>query len=557
MPKIDLHYQLNFVLNSINRLQSIQDSESISPSFGSFCYPYWRDKVSDFSDARYQEAGATMLLLKHDKFNRFRNKFDCLDHKSLYSSFASALFFLDKIQNKDGSFDEWYKGEHGFAATEFNIIAYGLACYFLKDKIKKKEIDLLISVINKAANWLTVNNDFTKSNHQAAAGAALIISYQVTKNSKFKISAKEKIDSILKKQKKEGWFSEVGGMDLGYCSVLLDYIMLYQYFSKDRSVLIPMKKLFFFIKNFIQPDFSILKEAGLCLNPYVSRTGFLLLSKFDNRIKNFFYFLQSKEPTFKSVSAFLSDDLRLCRWSYLPIINYLLLEESSKVKKEKGCYIDFFKFGWKVFNDSKLSTYKSKNLNIFFSAAGGGVMRAFDSKKLIFEDLGYYIKFKDKKYCHNGYDRFRSIKYKKNGISFVTNFGLTRFFFPTFVSKIILRIICKSAFLSKISRSIIDFIRVKKQTALNQSSAPLSSKISGFLLSRSISINEKTIFILDKINIPFEISNSSLQINYSSNIKQKNIKNDEFLSKEFFIKKKIDLDINLLSVETSNKNIFN
>ena len=86
----------------------------------------------------------------------------------------------------------------------------------------------------------------------------------------------------------------------------------------------------------------------------MSRTGFLLLSKFDNRIKNFFYFLQSKEPTFKSVSAFLSDDLRLCRWSYLPIINYLLLEESSKVKKEKGCYIDFFKFGWKVFNDSKL-----------------------------------------------------------------------------------------------------------------------------------------------------------------------------------------------------------
>lgn len=557
MSNMDINYQLKFILNSINRLQQIQDSESISPSFGSFCYPYWRDKVSDFSDARYQEAGATMLLLKHDKFNNFRNKFDCLDQRSLYSSFASALLFLDKIQNKDGSFDEWYKGEHGFAATEFNIIAYGLAYYFLKNKIKKRELNLLIKIINKAANWLIKNNDFTKSNHQAAAGAALIISYEVTKNLKFKIGAKEKIDSILKRQKKEGWFSEVGGMDLGYCSVLLDYVMIYHYFSKDKSVLMPMKKLFFFIKNFIQPDFSISKEAGLCLNPYVSRTGFLLLSKFDHKIRDFFYFLQSKESTFKSVSSFLSDDLRLCRWSYLPIINYLLLEKSFKIKKEKGCYTDFFKLGWRVFNESKLSTYKSKNLNIFFSAAGGGVLRAYDSEKLIFEDSGYYIKCKNKNYCHNGYDRYRSIKFSKTGISFITNFGTTKFFFPTFISKVILRLICKSALLSKIARRMIDFIRIKKQTALNQSSAPLSSKVEGFLLSRAISINEKKIYILDKISIPFEVSNSSLEIKFSSSIKQRNVKNHDCLSKEFFIKKEIDLNFNLLLVETSNKNIFN
>jgi hypothetical protein len=53
----DYEFQKDYVLAQLPGLLAMQDQNPLSPSFGCFHYAFWRDKVSEFSDARFQEAG--------------------------------------------------------------------------------------------------------------------------------------------------------------------------------------------------------------------------------------------------------------------------------------------------------------------------------------------------------------------------------------------------------------------------------------------------------------------------------------------------------------------
>src|SRR5206468_64552 len=107
-----------------------QDRNSASPTYGCFHYAYWRDKTSEFPDVRFQEAGATLALLTLPAFDRGRQEGRLASKEVLYGAFSAALCHLERQQYPEGCFDEWYKGERGFAATEFPVIAYCMAARF-------------------------------------------------------------------------------------------------------------------------------------------------------------------------------------------------------------------------------------------------------------------------------------------------------------------------------------------------------------------------------------------------------------------------------------------
>ena len=133
----DYREQAEFVVNSAWRLLSLQDDNVLSPSYGCFHYAYWRDKTSEFPDARFQEAGAALGLLSLPFFDSARQARRLAPSSELYRAFSAGLGNLAHQQYPEGCFDEWYKGERGFAATEFTIIAYGLAariCFELTGK---------------------------------------------------------------------------------------------------------------------------------------------------------------------------------------------------------------------------------------------------------------------------------------------------------------------------------------------------------------------------------------------------------------------------------------
>jgi hypothetical protein len=51
--------------------------------------------------------------------------------------------------------------------------------------------------------------------------------WRLTGEERWHRAAERKLEVSLAHQSEEGWFSELGAVDLGYASVALDYLMIY------------------------------------------------------------------------------------------------------------------------------------------------------------------------------------------------------------------------------------------------------------------------------------------------------------------------------------------
>jgi len=258
-----------------------------------------------------------LLLAMHPTF---RDGLGGIEPERLQVGAESAIGYWRRSQHRDGSFDEWYKHEHGFAATCFSLIAFSLAYESGGSSLSAEAQTDYRDTALRCGRWLLRNDDLIKTNHEMCAAAALAVAARVLGEAEFETGAKSKFERSLECQNEEGWFNEISGMDLGYCSVLLDYAMLYHRYASDDSVVPAMKKLFSFPSRFIHPDGTVSPEAGLFLNPYVSRLGLLLLASHDSNAAHFADRFEGTSPGHDGGSPYLADDLRLTRWSHLPLV---------------------------------------------------------------------------------------------------------------------------------------------------------------------------------------------------------------------------------------------
>lgn len=500
----DFLFQVDFVRRQARRLLSLQDRNPIASSFGCFHLAYWRDKTSEFPDTRFQEAGATLLLLSQEKF------YDGdigLPKSELVRAFSASLHAWEKQQHADGSFDEWYKHEHGFAATAFSLIAKSLAVHFAGDSLDNDSRSRFDRVARRAAEWLCSHEDLVKYNHQMAGAAALALAAYVLKEPRFIPYAKLKFDSVLRGQHQEGWFTEIAGMDLGYCFVLLDYAGLYRYFSKDHSGDAALQKLFQFSLRLVQPDLTISPEAGLCLNPYVSRLGTVLLSEFLPEAAELRTALESQTPGWDGLSPTMADDLRLCRWSHLPLAAELFRARISPTQPSKHLAFSESLDLLKLHEAGVVRWKRAGEFGIFLPCSGGGVrlyLRGQDRWE-IFEDFGYEYTDGQKTFSHGGYDNLRPVTTADDGrtLGIEVALGPVNFVFPGLISRLGLRILGVIPGAPYWIRKAIDFYRKKNKTAINQSVAPVSSSQADFVLKREIRIHpsRRELQIFDELTV--------------------------------------------------------
>lgn len=495
----DFEYQLGFVIDSAWRMVEMQDRNPLSPSFGCFHYAYWRDKTSEFPDARFQEAGAALGLLSLPRFDENR-KDNALPHASvLYRGFSAALQFWARSQHPEGCWDEWYKGERGFAATEFPMIAYGLAARYMGDRIEKTDRALLNRTMEKAGDWLSARDDRVKANHEAAAAAALALAWETTGLERFRTAAGQKMSDTLAGQTEEGWFREIGGMDLGYCSVLMDYVMVYVLVTGDTGPVPAMQRLSDFMVPHIHPDATISPEAGLCLNPIVSRLGFGLLSAHgDENAAAVVATFENASPGYHGLTPYLADDLRLLRWSYLPVVT-ALERDGFRPSGAPDALAGRYPTGWTLHKESALAVYHAGPLHVYFSIAGGGAVRIFDGGRLVCEDMGIRISRAGRNWGSAGYSLNRPIRALGNGIGFDSALGEASFFFPGFLSRLILRLGSVTALSSRLLRRMIDRYRIKNGTAINQSAAPLAGGDAPYAFTRDVTVDGNVVTIRDLV----------------------------------------------------------
>ena len=492
----DFLQQLLHVGKNAHRLVAMQDQDPCSPTFGCFHYPYWREKTSDFPDARYQEAGAALGLLSLPVFDRLRNAEGWPSRGILVTSFRSGLRNLARQQYPDGCYDEWYKGERGFAATAFTTAAYGIVGAFLGNGISADDRDLLTNTLNRAAHWLSKREDLVKTNHEIVAATALAAVWKLTGEERWRDAAAHKLDAAFANRTDEGWFLELAGADLGYGHLILDQLMLYEWMIEDGEARRAASRLLEFLVPHLHPDMTVSAEGGTCRNQYVGQIGFLLLRE-NRSARAAVAALSSIEKSAGRIYCYLGDDLRLSRWALYPVLaaHFVLAAQDSPSNDVFDCYPQ----GWTVHPAAGLAAYHRGDLHVYFPAAGGAITRIYQGDRLILEDLGVDIREGDMAFTARTYESGRPIAPIENGVSLSVSFGRTQYLFPSFLQRVVLRVGSITPWSSRLIRAAIDRYRVKHRTAANQSAASVQRAARQFTLLRKVEIHADVVRITDVI----------------------------------------------------------
>lgn len=386
------------VLDSAPRLLGLLNRNVSSSSYGSFDREFWHYNTVDFSCARKQEAVLTLTLLyliNHEN-NKYYQKSEILEY------IKAAMIFWTKIQNKNGSFNEWYPNEHSFVVTSFSTYAVSESLLLLKDQIPRDEYFTVIGSLKKAGDWLMGRNETRVMNQQTGAAIALFNLYLLTDNIAYRDSSKKKISLLDQRQSDEGWFLEYGGPDIGYLSLAIDYLSKYYVKTKDDSVKGILDRALGFIKYFIQPNFVAGGEYTSRNTEYLIPHGFELLSR-TNEDARFAVSIIRKALLNKESFPALFDD------RYLTYVGYTWLQAFQDADPEMDGQIEdtisehFSKSFRKHFKESGLLVINDEDKHLIVNSKKGCSFRIFDkSSGRTYSDSGILVN-SDKKWVTSGW----------------------------------------------------------------------------------------------------------------------------------------------------------
>jgi hypothetical protein len=249
----------------------------------------------------------------------------------------------------------------------------------------------------------------------------------------------------------------------------------------------------------MHPDGTISPEVGICLNPYVSRLGVGLLSSHDASARALAGLFQGDSIGPGGVRPYLGDDLRLSRWSYLPLVTALMSDSFQPAPGGARALGHALPQGWTHYKSAAVCAYHSPEWHLYFSPAGGGTVRIYRANRLVGEDLGVSLDIGGERFASSGYDSGRRVVARGHGFAVSSQLGAVRFFQPSFLQRLILRVGSSSALGSRILRALIDRRRIKQRTAANQSAAPVAGRRSAYTFERFVEVLGDRVRIVDRI----------------------------------------------------------
>ena len=280
MPEIKNNIFLITVLRQIPRLLGLLNRNPMSKSYGSFDRAYWHYRANDISCARQQEAVLTLALLYLHNFpgNIYYN------NQQILEWINGSLKFTLSIQNYDGSFNEWYINERSFVGTSFVAAALAETLIIL-GKNKVRQYEKILNRLAKAADWIAGHTEVQVFNQLAGGVLALAKIATLLDKQAYKTSSQNKLAIIEKTQSPEGWWSEYGGPDIGYLSLMVDYLAKYHRLEPSEKVLTMIKMASAFLINFLHPNLTAGGEYMSRNTEYIIPSGFVYLAPLDENAK--------------------------------------------------------------------------------------------------------------------------------------------------------------------------------------------------------------------------------------------------------------------------------
>ncbi len=291
---------------------------------------------------------------------------------------------LLKFQNKDGSFDEWYRFERSFCSTSYTSFILSEFLINNKKKITHETFDKIYNsllrsfeFLKKKQNKLILNQNFAKLSFLQNLNKIIEL--------KNKTVVKKEIfhfEKYIKNKIFNSYDYEYGGIDLGYLTITISLAAKIYTESPTnlnlnnlRHLVLVFKKVTFgfnSISNFI---FARSSRVILISGFYISLKLGLITQKefqniFDEYKKSIDFFLQDND--FRYLSFFYSTDIYLIYKT-----NKTLIKKPKNIPKNK-IKINFKEIIKLTNKNLKLTLYK-KNCNFF-------EFESKNIKKIVFSD---------------------------------------------------------------------------------------------------------------------------------------------------------------------------
>jgi len=380
-------------ISQIPRLLSQLDRNPYSPTYGSFDRSYWHDKGSDFSNAD-QQLGALVLALVYScdyPGNPYYGQAKIRDWA------ISGLDFLSRIQHADGSFDEHYPRERGWAGpTAFLVYYGGEALRILSDEMAELVRERVRHTIHRAALSIVKGQaeEDLLANHHALACLAVWSAYELLEDPALKNGFDRLWKGFLElHDAQEGWSMEYDGADPGYQSATVSFLAKLLELRTDPRLEDVVRQSIEFCSFFIYPDGTYGGSIGSRHTSHFYPHGFELMAKTNDLALA----MASRMSKSLQEGKLVPPDIMSDRYIVLRMVEYLLAYKDSAVRTAKRSLLPCESGPFvRYFSNARLWVANHKNNYIVSNLGKGGVLKVFDRQRgrLILCDGGVLGKLK-------------------------------------------------------------------------------------------------------------------------------------------------------------------
>ena len=466
------------------RLLSQLNRDPATPTYGCFDRRYWAWKLVDFPEATFQRNIHPLCWLMDQP--------EAADSDNLVEFIKAGLLYAIDIQHKDGSFDQAYPNEHSYGATAFLLSDLITAYQKIKEGFLQDERVFIENRLMRSADFLYKAAELHGfiANHLAGAAFALLKSYQLFGEKKYKSASNTLVDRIIDNQSDEGWFQEYNGADPGYQTLCMYYLAQIFQIEHSEKLHNSLERSLQFLQFFIHPDGTFGGEYGSRRTEIYYPGGIAILSQ--------------EFPVASEMNSIMKESIRtgdtvnlidIDMGNLAPLLsNYI--EAASIVEAANESYsLPYMKKEFtRVFKSAGLAIIATPTYYAVFGISNGGVLKVFNKKTntLVYDDCGLLGETSDgQKFSSQITNLNNPIKSDGNVFETSSTFSKISSQFPTPFNYLLLRIanltLMRCRFLNEAAKKV--FVKL------------LINKISPIPLRRirKIEFRQNTIHIADKI----------------------------------------------------------
>ena len=378
------------VLREVNHILSYLDRDAASSTYGCFDRKYWSWRIGDMPNASLQYGIYPLTWIwKNDSTEKYKG------NKNLFEWIVAAINFWVKIQNRNGSFNQFFPNEQSVGTTYYTLSAVLYAFENIKDLIDSELKIKIENAIAKSSDFVLKNDEDYAiiSNHIALFAYVNLKLGRIRNDSRFKEKALKQLDTVFENQSTEGWFMEYEGADPGYQTQCIYYLSECYLLTGDSQIVDKIKKgIEEFLVYFFHPDGSFGGEYGSRNTEIIYPAGFEMLKEKISACREITRFVHKNISEGKLVSLDSLDDENLLRLS----TNYLLSAQYTDQEAEDNPH-SLLPFNnsavEKDFNEAGISVRGNDKYYSITNFKKGGIIKVFNnkSKTLVYEDNGYFL----------------------------------------------------------------------------------------------------------------------------------------------------------------------